>query len=79
MESYTSFGVLYVNLRFNFILILTINCIFIGQAQYIGDLPDLPNQLYACFVMANATPGSVIQSIDASAVMVKFINKLFLK
>lgn len=35
-----------------------------GQAQYIIDKPDLPNQLHACFVIAEAAPGSVITSIN---------------
>ncbi|KAL1517488.1 hypothetical protein ABEB36_001248 [Hypothenemus hampei] len=36
-----------------------------GEAQYIGDKPDLPNQLHACFVTAETIPGSVIVSIQA--------------
>ncbi|XP_074027296.1 uncharacterized protein isoform X2 [Leptinotarsa decemlineata] len=37
-----------------------------GQAQYIDDMPDHPNQLFAAFVTAEALAGSKIVSIDAS-------------
>ncbi|CAG9770996.1 unnamed protein product [Ceutorhynchus assimilis] len=37
-----------------------------GQTQYIVDKPDLPNQLHACFVTAESTPGSIIKSIEKS-------------
>ncbi|XP_065166258.1 uncharacterized protein [Atheta coriaria] len=37
-----------------------------GAAKYIMDLPDLPNQLFAAFVMAKAPAGSIVKSINAS-------------
>ncbi|KAJ8952860.1 hypothetical protein NQ314_007466 [Rhamnusium bicolor] len=37
-----------------------------GQAEYIDDIPDFPNQLYASFVTAKAVPNSVIVQIDAT-------------
>ncbi|KAG5869882.1 hypothetical protein JTB14_025532, partial [Gonioctena quinquepunctata] len=35
-----------------------------GEAEYISDLPDLPEQLYAAFVLAKAKPNSKIVKID---------------
>lgn len=49
---------------------------FTGQAEYIGDLPDLPNQLYAAFVTAEASPGSVIQSTDATEALVNSFQQI---
>ncbi|XP_050301532.1 xanthine dehydrogenase/oxidase-like [Anthonomus grandis grandis] len=40
-----------------------------GQAQYIIDKPDLPNQLHASFVTADAPSGSEITLIDPSNVI----------
>ncbi|KAJ8955360.1 hypothetical protein NQ318_003457 [Aromia moschata] len=34
-----------------------------GEAEYITDMPDLPNQLFAAFVLAKATPSSKILKI----------------
>lgn len=42
----------------------------VGQAEYIEDIPDQPNQLFAAFVTAETAPGSTIQSIDTSEAMV---------
>ncbi|KAJ8952858.1 hypothetical protein NQ314_007464 [Rhamnusium bicolor] len=41
-----------------------------GQAEYIDDFPDLPNQLHASFVTAKAVPNSVIVQIDATRALV---------
>ncbi|CAH0550009.1 unnamed protein product [Brassicogethes aeneus] len=35
-----------------------------GRAQYIEDMPDLPDQLFAQFVVAKSPAGSLIQNID---------------
>ncbi|KAK4872289.1 hypothetical protein RN001_016413 [Aquatica leii] len=35
-----------------------------GKAQYIMDMPDRPNQLYAAFVLAKAAPHSIIKNVD---------------
>ncbi|KAG5888275.1 hypothetical protein JTB14_025195 [Gonioctena quinquepunctata] len=50
-----------------------------GQAEYIADIPDFPNQLHGAFVIAQAAPYSVIASIDtkdalASAGVVAFFS-----
>ncbi|XP_018569701.1 xanthine dehydrogenase/oxidase-like [Anoplophora glabripennis] len=37
-----------------------------GQAQYIADIPDLPNQLFAAFVTAKAAPNSQIATINTT-------------
>ncbi|KAF5284774.1 hypothetical protein FQA39_LY04499 [Lamprigera yunnana] len=37
-----------------------------GKATYIMDMPDLPDQMYVAFVLAKATPNSVIKEIDPS-------------
>ncbi|KAF5294779.1 hypothetical protein FQA39_LY00263 [Lamprigera yunnana] len=37
-----------------------------GKAKYIMDMPDSPDQLYVAFVLAKATPYSVIKNIDPS-------------
>ncbi|XP_065165292.1 uncharacterized protein [Atheta coriaria] len=37
-----------------------------GATKYIMDYPDLPNQVYAAFIMAKAPAGSIVKSIDAS-------------
>ncbi|XP_017770615.1 PREDICTED: indole-3-acetaldehyde oxidase-like [Nicrophorus vespilloides] len=37
-----------------------------GQAQYIGDIPDIPNQHYAAFILAKAPANSKIKKIDYS-------------
>ncbi|KAJ8949770.1 hypothetical protein NQ318_018999 [Aromia moschata] len=37
-----------------------------GQAQYIADIPDLPNQLFAAFVTAKAPASSRILKVDTS-------------
>lgn len=39
---------------------------FLGQAEYLIDIPDLPDQLHAVLVKAQAIAGSVITSIDPS-------------
>lgn len=51
-----------------------------GEAEYINDMPDRPNQLYAAFVLAEASPGSKIKSTDTSAALklpgvVKYYDK----
>ncbi|KAJ8925554.1 hypothetical protein NQ315_009394 [Exocentrus adspersus] len=40
-----------------------------GQAQYIADIPDLPNQLFAAFVTAKASASSQIVSINTAAAL----------
>ncbi|KAJ8967057.1 hypothetical protein NQ317_000049 [Molorchus minor] len=37
-----------------------------GKAEYIADIPDRPNQLFAAFVTAKAAPNSTISKIDIS-------------
>lgn len=41
-----------------------------GEAQYLYDIPDLPNQLHAAFVLAKARPHSTILKIDDSEALV---------
>ncbi|CAG9813286.1 unnamed protein product [Phaedon cochleariae] len=49
-----------------------------GQAKYVDDLIDLPNQLYAAFVTANAPANSRIVSVDASpALKMKGVVRFF--
>lgn len=48
--------------------------ISIGEAQYLYDIPDLPNQLHAAFVLAKARPHSTIVKIDDSAALVSKFN-----
>ncbi|XP_044257084.1 indole-3-acetaldehyde oxidase-like isoform X1 [Tribolium madens] len=36
-----------------------------GQAQYIDDMPDLPNQLFGALVLAESPPNSIIKSINS--------------
>ncbi|KAK9885680.1 hypothetical protein WA026_012444 [Henosepilachna vigintioctopunctata] len=51
-----------------------------GRAEYVDDMPDLPNQLYAKFVVAKAAPNSKIVSLDASkALALKGVVKFFTK
>ncbi|CAH0562395.1 unnamed protein product [Brassicogethes aeneus] len=40
-----------------------------GEAQYIADMPDQPNQLFACFVLAKAPANSIIKKINAEKVL----------
>ncbi|KAK5639262.1 hypothetical protein RI129_011754 [Pyrocoelia pectoralis] len=40
-----------------------------GQAKYIMDTPDYPDQLYAAFVLAKAPPNSIIIKIDKKEAM----------
>lgn len=40
-----------------------------GEAEYIIDKPDRPNQLYAAFVLAKASAGSKIKSTDTTAAL----------
>lgn len=44
--------------------------IFLGQAQYIHDLPDVPHQLFGTLILADAPPNSIIKNIDASKALV---------
>ncbi|XP_066250724.1 xanthine dehydrogenase-like isoform X1 [Euwallacea similis] len=37
-----------------------------GQAQYVMDKPDLPNQLHGSLVLIEAPPGSIVTSINPS-------------
>ncbi|CAH1116797.1 unnamed protein product [Phaedon cochleariae] len=51
-----------------------------GQAKYVDDMPDQPNQLYAAFVTAEASANSLIVSVDASLALktkgvVRFLDK----
>lgn len=41
-----------------------------GEVEYITDIPDAPNQLFAYFVTAQAPANSVIASIDPSEALV---------
>lgn len=47
---------------------------FSGEAQYLYDMPDLPNQLFAAFVVAKAQPHSVIKNIDTSEALVSIFD-----
>ncbi|XP_030746527.1 xanthine dehydrogenase-like isoform X2 [Sitophilus oryzae] len=40
-----------------------------GQAKYVLDIPDLPNQLHAILVQAKKVPGSTITSIDTQVAL----------
>lgn len=45
-----------------------------GQAEYIIDMPDQPNQLFGAFVLAKIRPLSTIRKIDSSEAMVWQLN-----
>ncbi|KAJ8936468.1 hypothetical protein NQ314_012330 [Rhamnusium bicolor] len=51
-----------------------------GEAEYITDMPDLPNQLYAAFVLAKSSPNSKIVKINTDKALkiegvVAFLDK----
>lgn len=47
------------------------NCFFVGELEFIADMIELPGQLFACFVRAEATPLSNITAVDTSEALVR--------
>lgn len=52
---------------------------FVGELEYITDMIELPGQLFACFVRAEATPLSTIATVDTSQALVRFFWYLDIK
>ncbi|XP_060523086.1 xanthine dehydrogenase-like isoform X2 [Cylas formicarius] len=49
-----------------------------GEAEYVLDMPNLPNQLFAAFVLAQATPGSrIIKCNPDKALKLKGVKAFF--
>lgn len=43
----------------------------LGELEYILDMIERPGQLFGYFVLTNATPCSIIKSVDTSEALVK--------
>lgn len=43
----------------------------LGEAEYLYDIPDRPDQLFAAFVLAKAKPFSIIAKVDPSKALVR--------